>query len=240
MRGNDPKSEQVELSIIIPAYNEALRIGRSLERILTYFEDSSIEILVVDDGSSDDTQMVANSFLNPAIRILSYGQNQGKGFAVKHGMLHAKGKYLLLTDADLSTPIEYYDHLKAFIEEYPVVIGSRGMKESDVSNSFIRVFLGKAGNKLVQAILPGIKDTQCGFKLFQAKIAQQIFSQQRLKGFGFDFEILFIAQRQKLGIREVPVKWINAEGSKVKAKHYITTLIELGTVVLNNLRGRYQ
>ena len=156
-------SYPVELSIVIPAYNESLRIGQSLEKIHAYFSGSSFEILVVDDGSQDRTINVVNKLGLEEVKIVSYGQNQGKGYAVQQGVLNSKGKYVLLTDADLSTPIEYYAQLKAEVEKHPLVIGSRGMKDSLVSNQILRVWLGKTGNKLIQLILPGIKDTQCGF-----------------------------------------------------------------------------
>lgn len=230
----------VEISVVIPAYNEALRIGHTLKRVYEYFKGRSFEILVVDDGSVDDTIEEVKSHQIPGLRLISYEKNQGKGYAVKQGILQSQGRYVLLTDADLSTPIEYFEQLFLHIHEAPLVIGSRGMKESQVSNQVLRVWLGKTGNKLIQLILPGIKDTQCGFKLFQGGCARKIFAMQQLRGFGFDFEILFIAQRQNLEIREIPVKWVNALGSKVKPKDYLITLLELGRVVLNNWKGKYK
>lgn len=240
MLEKDLAHPSVEVSVVIPAYNEAMRIGRTLKRIQEFFAGRSYEVIVVDDGSTDGTIKEVNSLQIPEVRIVSYTQNQGKGYAVKQGMLESKGKFILLTDADLSTPIEYFDQLFSHINEVPVVIGSRGMKESDVSNQVLRVWLGKTGNKLIQLILPGIKDTQCGFKLFEAEAAHNLFQRQRLKGFGFDFEILFIAQRQNLPIKEIPVKWVNALGSKVKPRDYLFTLIELAKVVWNDFRGKYK
>ncbi|MCI4668557.1 MAG: glycosyltransferase family 2 protein [Bacteroidia bacterium] len=240
MLEKDLAHPSVEISVVIPAYNESLRIGNTLKLVHEYFKGRSFEILVVNDGSSDNTVQKVESHQIPELRVISYEKNQGKGYAVQQGVLNSKGKYILLTDADLSTPIEYFANLYEHIDQADLVIGSRGMKESQVSNQILRVWLGKTGNKLIQLVLPGIKDTQCGFKLFKGDSGREIFSKQQIKGFGFDFEILFIAQRLGLEIKEVPVKWTNALGSKVKPRHYISTLLELGRLVLNNWQGKYR
>jgi len=240
MQENDLANSRPDFSIVIPAYNEAKRIGQTLEKVHHFFQDKSFEVLVVDDGSTDATIAEVDKWGQRQTRVISYAPNQGKGYAVKQGVLESQGKYILITDADLSTPIEYFDLLYKEMQGSCIAIGSRGLKESQVSNQPIRVWLGKTGNRLIQFILPGIKDTQCGFKLFEAQTAKALFRRQRLSGFGFDFEILFIAQRHKKPIREIPVKWVNALGSKVKPRHYLTTLLELGAVLVNDWRGRYK
>lgn len=230
----------MNLSVIIPAYNESQRIGNSLQEMARYFEGQEVEILVVNDGSTDDTIAVVESLQLPQVRIIGYGSNRGKGYAVQQGVMASVGQQILISDADLSTPIRHYEDLAAELPSAPVVIASRGMDTSEVDNHPIRIWLGKFGNRLIRVVLPGIKDSQCGFKLFEGEVGRTLFSKQQLTGFGFDFEILFIARLHGYLIREIPVSWVNAEGSKVKPWHYLATLRELLQVVLNHWIGKYR
>lgn len=235
----------MKLSIIIPAYNEEKRIASSLKRIYEYLKKKKIdyEIIIVNDGSRDKTTEVVRKIKDKRTRIISHKINKGKGHAVKTGMLAAKGDLLLLSDSDLSTPIEELDKLMEYIKNYDIVIGSRAMKGSDVriKQAFYKVWLGKLGNKAIQFLVaPGIKDTQCGFKLFKKNVAQRIFKKQTIDRWGFDFEILFIARKLGYTIKEFPVVWINAEGSKVKLTDYPKTFLELFKIRWNNLCGKYK
>ena len=207
------------ISIIIPAYNESERLPKSLSLIIEYMDNQNFdwEIIVVDDGSSDNTVKSVSGFKNTI--VIEQIANQGKGAAVKRGMLEANGEICVFSDADLSTPI--YE-LKKIIDNinvgYDIVIGSRGIKNEliKVHQPFYREFMGKTFNKIVQLlVLKGIKDTQCGFKGFTNKAAKSIFNLQKIKGFGFDVEILFLANRLGFKICETPVEWYNDERSKV-------------------------
>ncbi|HEX8531261.1 MAG TPA: dolichyl-phosphate beta-glucosyltransferase [Cytophagales bacterium] len=230
------------ISIVIPAYNEAANIAESLLQVYTFFAQYPAEIVVVDDGSTDDTSKIVREQCPYAnLKLITLPQNRGKGHAVKAGVLASKGSHVLVTDADLSVPLGDFEKLyRSFSPEAPVVIGSRGLKESKVKNAWYRVLLGKFGNKLIQFIIPGIEDSQCGFKLFDGEVAREVFRRQRLEGFGFDFEVLFIAQKFKYPIREVPVSWTMADRkSSVKFYHYFSTLLELGKVIYNDAAGKY-
>jgi len=151
----------------------------------------------------------------------------------------ASGDLILFSDADLSTPIEEFDKLKKYMSSYSIVIGSRALADSEVQNNIFRKLLGRIGNLLIRSVVKGIKDTQCGFKLYESDVANSLFSKQTIEGFGFDFEILFLAQKDNIKIKEVPVVWKNVEGSKVKPIHYLITLFELFKIMKNNLKGRY-
>lgn len=222
------------LSVVIPAYNEVRRLPLTLidvDRHLSGWK-YPYEIVVVNDGSTDDTEDVAKRFVKliPNLRVVSYELNQGKGNAVKVGMLEAKGKFRLLMDADNSTSVDQFKNMIPFFEEgYAVVIGSRAHKDSKLTppQGIVRQILGKAGNLFIQAlVLPGIWDTQCGFKAFTAEATEKIFPLQRIKRWGFDIEILALARRLGYKIKEIPVVWINDPDSKVGPSAYLQTLIE--------------
>jgi dolichyl-phosphate beta-glucosyltransferase len=180
------------------------------------------ELVIIDDGSHDSTSELA-THLGKGFncKVLRNEPNRGKGYSIRRGMREAKGKYRLFTDADLSTPIEELDKFWPLVEEgSSVVIGSRALPESqlDVRQPRSREFAGRLFNTFVQTFLvPGLSDTQCGFKLFTADAAEAVFSRQQLHGFAFDVEVLMLAHKLGYGIKEAPVRWVNDPGSKVSA-----------------------
>lgn len=212
------------LSVIVPAYNEQERIGATLERMVAYLEarGESFEILVASDGSSDDTHAIVEAIAEsrPSVRLLSYSPNRGKGYAVRVGMLAAKGERLLFSDADLATPIEELEKLTEALDNgSDVAIGSRDTAGSQLlrRQSFVREMGGRFFNKLVQLLaVPGIHDTQCGFKLFTRRAMQGVFPRCQIDHFAFDVEVLFLARKQGFKISEIPVRWAHQEGSKVR------------------------
>lgn len=212
----------VELSIIVPAYNETKRLVPTLARIVAYMtgRGTSFELIVVDDGSNDDTVAVAESFAaaNQGVRVLAQDKNRGKGAAVRAGMLAAKGKLRLFSDADLSTPIEEVEKLEAAIEQgADIAIASRAIDGADIQTRQhpAREFMGRSFNYVVRALaVGGIKDTQCGFKLFSAAAADDLFGRATVEGFAFDVEILMLA-KGTYRVAEVPVIWRHMEESKV-------------------------
>jgi dolichyl-phosphate beta-glucosyltransferase len=213
------------LSVIIPAYNEQDRLPQTIEATVKFFQTRYVddfELLVVDDGSSDGTSDVVHQFESRypnIVRLITYGANRGKGYAVRSGMLEGRGDWKLFCDADLATPVEEYDVIRAAMEigQADIGIGSRPLKQSRllVRQPLWRECLGRSFNKVVQLAVPGIDDTQCGFKLFSAKAAQEIFSRCRLDRYAFDVESLYIGRRLGFRIAEVPIRWSHKDGSKV-------------------------
>jgi dolichyl-phosphate beta-glucosyltransferase len=212
-----------ELSIVVPCYNEEQRLPRTIELIERYLAGKGVsyELILVDDGSSDGTRKIMDAAAerNPAVRLEALPQNRGKGRALAEGVAAARGAEILVTDADLSTPIEEIDKLRAELAKGAgVAIASRALKGSrvEVSQPIYRVLMGKAFNLLVQAVLlPGIWDTQCGFKLFRADVAHDAFAALTTDGFGYDPEVLYRAARRGVRIVEVPVVWRNSAPTKV-------------------------
>lgn len=239
------------ISIVIPAYNEERRLPATLEGVLAYLRGanfSSAEVLVVDDGSRDRTADIAREFASrhSEIRLLENPGNRGKGYSVRHGMLEARGDWILFTDADLSAPIAELDKLLGAARERGarVAIGSRALDRSliTIHQSMFREQAGRIFN-LCMRMVTGLNlwDTQCGFKLFEAHAAREIFRRQRLDGFSFDVEALFLAR--KLGFRtvEVPVRWSHAEGTKVSMfSDSLLMFADLFQVRWNYLRGLYR
>jgi dolichyl-phosphate beta-glucosyltransferase len=246
---NNDTVKALVLSVVIPAYNEEERLPMTLKRTYDYLSTRSVsfEVIVVDDGSTDRTVAMAERFFRSRKggTVLKNLGNHGKGFSVKRGVLRARGRYILFSDADLSTPIEELDKLLQPIQDgsCDIAIASRGHRESDVRvpQPWYRKTMGQIFNIFVQLLaVRGIKDTQCGFKCFKKDAAMRIFPQQQLTGFGFDVEILYIARKAGYAIREVPVAWINSPKSRV---HVITDsarmFSDLWRIRLNDLRGRY-
>ncbi len=214
------------LSIVIPVFNEERNIAETLRRIAAYFSlrNLSWEVLVSDDGSTDGTGEAVRKFAseNPRhlIRLVSSSPNHGKGFAARRGMLAASGRFVLFSDADLSAPIKEADKLiKALENGADVSIGSRGVraKDCDVQQSLKRRFSGRVFNLFVRAfVLPDVHDSQCGFKCFTREAVQKLFPQQKLDGFCFDVEVLYLAKRAGLKVVEVPVMWSEGKDSKIR------------------------
>ena len=215
----------IYLSVIIPVYHEEKSVLEAIRRIRAYrdIKSQTWEIVVVNDGSKDRTRSLVEDYVrsnpNAGVKIISFEKNRGKGAAAREGVLASRGEYVLLTDADLSSPIKEVDKLiRAMEYGGDVAIGSRALREKgcDVQQSLKRAVSGRIFNFLVQRlVLPGIQDTQCGFKCFRRKAAQDLFSSQKLDGFSFDVEILYLARKRGYNIREVPVMWRQGEKSSV-------------------------
>jgi dolichyl-phosphate beta-glucosyltransferase len=250
-----PLPVQPYLSLIIPAYNEESRLPATLARVAEYLalRDFSYELIVVDDGSRDGTRDLVRDFAKGRewVRLLGYdanghAANRGKGFAVRQGVLHASGRDVLFSDADLSTPIEEMEKLLAPISkgDCDVAIASRALPESvlAVHQPWYRELMGRSFNKAVQKIaVPGIVDTQCGFKAFRGDVARRLFSLAQIDGFGFDPEILFLAQKFGYRVREIPVRWEHRDDSRVSPLTAPFNMMrELFTVRLNDMRGLYE
>lgn len=233
----------MHVSILLPVFNEAERLPRALDRLQSYLQTVSwdYEVLVVDDGSRDDTAALAAQ--HPfGVRILHHEKNRGKGAAVQTGALAAQGEYLCITDVDLSTPIETLDRFLVEITDTDIVIGSRSVRGAQVvrPQALHKVLFGRFGNLLIRLFaVPGIADTQNGFKLFRMATTRQLFQRQRHARWGFDFELLYLARKRKLRMKEVPIFWRNDERSKVQGIDYLKTLLELFTLRLDDLRGKY-
>lgn len=223
------------ISIIIPCYNEERRIGKTLEAIHSYLssKDYQFEVLVVDNGSKDNTKKIIEeaSKSMPEIRLISH-KSYGKGWAVKQGMLQAKGDFRVFTDADNSTDISHLDKLLPFAknEGFDIVISSRRIEGAVITHPqpWHRQILGNLFAALVRAIVPlGIKDTQNGFKLFTAKAADDIFTRQSIYFWAFDVEILALGKKRGYKIKEVPITWVNDDQSKMNLKGMVQMLIEV-------------
>ncbi len=214
--------EPVFLSIVVPVFNEEPRIQGTLDEMLVFLDGfpCSWEVLVSDDGSADSSKALIAPYLHrsPHVRLLSL-THKGKGWAVKRGMLAAKGDYRVLCDADLSVPIEQVERLlPPQLEGVDVALGSREAQDSRrIGEPGSRHALGRVYNVLVRLLaLPGLKDTQCGFKCFSSRVVPQLFGAQTLDGFGFDVEVLFVARKAGMSVREVGVDWYYREHSKVR------------------------
>lgn len=232
----------MSVSIIIPAYNEEERLPETLRATAAYFaaRGEEFDLLLVDDGSQDGTVAVVSRFAsanpNVAVECLSYGGNRGKGYAVRYGMLRARGQMRLFCDADLATPPDQYEVvLKGMREKGAAIgIGSRPLRASHllVHQPWHREMLGRGFNQAVRMLaVPGIADTQCGFKVFTADAAQEVFSRCRLDSFASDSESLYVAAKLGYTIAEVPIRWSHKEGSKVNmVRDGLRTLFDLMTV----------
>jgi glycosyltransferase involved in cell wall biosynthesis len=243
-------SNAVEISVIIPAYNEGRRIASSLMEIKRHFGklQRAFEIVVVDDGSSDDTVSIVQAAAdnNPVLRLVRNDRNRGKGYSVRHGVLESHGKLVLFSDADLSAPIEESAKLLEAIEQrgLDVAIGSRALNRQLIGarQPWLREQSGKVFNACVRLILglPYV-DTQCGFKAFRREAVLPIFQRQCVFGFGFDPELLYVARLHGLKVGEVAVQWNHVPGSKVSfLSDSIHMFCDLIRIRWNHLRGKYE
>ena len=240
--------DDIFMSVIIPAYNEEDRLPHTLQAIVTYLakQNYTWEVAVVDDGSTDKTADVVRqaSTVHPNIKLLQYGSNRGKGYAVRYGMAHVTGKFRLFTDADNSTSI---DHIAKFLPifdlGFDVVIGSRDVKGAIIAvhQPWWKEKLGDLGNLWIRFwAVSGIHDTQAGFKIFRDYVAKDVFPYLTIDRWGFDVEALAITRLRGYQISEQPIHWINDPNSKVSTRAYFDVLIEVVQIRLNLWRKKYQ
>lgn len=241
-----PLDNSPYLSVIVPAYNEEERIIPTIGAIASHVSSQgySWELILADDGSTDSTVELVKSLGMANLRILVAPQNGGKGSAVQRGILAAHGKYILFADADNSTPIEELGKIMTQITEkdFDIAIGSRAAEGAEEMNrSFLRQLLSGGLRWIVKYIFRiGVRDTQCGFKLYRREAAIKLHSAQTVMGFSFDLEILYLAAKYGYKVAEVPVQWIDAPGSKVNTrKEAKRFLVALAKIKLNDLRGSY-
>lgn len=237
----------MEVSLIIPAYNEEKRIIHTIDHVLRFMGEhfNSYEVIVVDDGSIDRTVKILTKYKNRHLKIISQGENRGKGQAIKTGMLHAKGQYIFFTDADLPYPLEgMLTAIKVFrTTGTHLVIGSRDLykEKCDIPYPLYRKVMSKIFSLFINVVLGlGIPDTQCGFKGFTNDTAKHIFPLVTIEGFGFDFEVLYIAKKYKLKIESIPVNLSHSEGSKVNIfSDSIKMVRDALKVRINDWKGLY-
>jgi glycosyltransferase involved in cell wall biosynthesis len=224
----------VDLSVVIPAFNEQNRIGSSIEAVRAYLASSgrTWEMIVVDDGSIDSTAQMVQELIDidSRIRMIRLGRNGGKGLAVRIGVLNSRGTDVLISDADLSTPIAEVGRLWAAAADAVAVIGSRALPDSqiEIRQSLLRRVLGLLGNRYIRALaVPGVHDTQCGFKLLRGRAARALMTHTRLRGWGIDVEMLHLCGRFGWPVIEVPVRWRHRTGSKLRPAAYLRVLAEV-------------
>lgn len=216
-----PLNPVPQLSIVIPAYNEEPRLAAGLEKALAWLadRDGDFEILVVDDGSQDATAQEGRAFASQGVRVFRLGENQGKGAAVRRGVLESRGQCVLISDADFSTPIEDLARLEPYLAEAPVVLGSRAVEGAVITRRqpLYRELMGKTFNKILRLFgVWGIHDTQCGFKLLDGDVARTLFSHIITPGFAFDVELVWLAQRLGHRVVEVGISWEDSPASRVQ------------------------
>jgi dolichyl-phosphate beta-glucosyltransferase len=246
MSQNRSLRELGSLSVIIPAYNEAARLPQTLLDVRAYLTSAGIpfEICVIDDGSSDDTGNVVQE-LGSKIPELTYerlARNRGKGFAVRYGLARAKGSYRLFMDADHSTRINEIEKIIPLLTRGDIFVSSRYVKGSHVviPQSKARIMVSRIANRFIRVLVPGVRDTQNGFKVFSASAAQKVVPYLRLNRWAFDVEMLYVARRLKLRIVEFPIEWRNARGSKLNVRRdLVNTAGEFAMLLSNTIRGRY-
>lgn len=237
-----------KLSIVVPCYNEEMRITNGFNHYFTYLNSQkySWELIFVNDGSQDKTLEILQKLSKgkPNIKIISYKKNRGKGYAIVQGVKLSKGKFVLFTDIDHSVPIETIESFfNYFRKGYKVIIGSRRISGSRIliRQPYWREFLGRGFTLIVNIfIYPGIKDATCGFKAFETKTARKIFNKIKVYDWAFDAEILFLCKKNKMNIIQAPVSWKDARGSKVALKKdIIGSFIGILRIQKNNLMGKY-
>lgn len=237
----------IKLSVVIPVYNEEKRLPPTLDDVLKYLkkQDYEWEIILVNDGSTDKTVKIIKKYIQKEnrIRLIDNKTNQGKGAVVKQGMLEARGDWRLFMDADSSTKIEELDGFWKYANDYQILIASRYCKNARilVYQSMTRRLMSRFGNILIQIFIGWrIKDTQCGFKLFSKNAAEKVFEKQTLKRWSFDIELVAIAKNHKFKIKEIPVCWKEAKGSKLKIyQTSYRTLRDLLKIKWNLIKGKY-
>ncbi|MDD5749564.1 MAG: glycosyltransferase [Patescibacteria group bacterium] len=237
-------SKGVKISVVIPAYNEEKVIVSTLKEVDDFlqarFGQGNYEIIVVDDCSQDSTFPFASAFTG--IRVFRNLKNHGKGYTVAKGVAQAQGEWVLFMDADNSTRISELNNFWPYTSDYKLLIASRALKESkvEIKQNAFKVFFGKLGNLVSQALIyPGIKDTQCGFKLLATEL-KPLFAQLTISGFAFDFELMFLARKNKLAVKELPVSWYNNFDSSVKWFDYPKTMLHILKIRINDTFGRYE
>jgi len=237
----------MNISVVIPAYNEEKRIEPSLKFVINYLKNNynEYEIIIVDDCSNDNTSKIVSKYTSNNVKILRNEINRGKGYSVKKGILNAQYPLILFSDSDLATPIEELKDFTDYIinHKYDIVIASRNLRHSNIKNKqpAYRQIMGKIFPKLVSLIImKGFKDTQCGFKLFNADAGKKISHLQTIEGFSFDVEILLIAKKMGYKIKEAPVVWIDKDGSTVRTiRDGISMIVDLVKIKYNDILGRY-
>lgn len=240
--------DKMKFSIILPAYNESKKIENTFLQLDKFFSQRNYETeyIFVEDGSLDGTLDVLKELerTHSNIKLLVNEKNMGKGSSIKKGMLEAKGDYMLFLDIDMSTPLETFCDFEKYMGEYDIIMGSRWSKKSNIKipQPWHRRFMGFVFYLIVKSFfLKGIIDTNCGFKCYKKKVARDIFSKQLIRGWGFDVELLYIAQKRKYHIKEVPVNWAHDRDSKVRTFLVSAlTLIELARIKYNDWKRRYE
>jgi dolichyl-phosphate beta-glucosyltransferase len=236
----------VDLSIIVPAYNEEARLPPTLERLHAFLSQQAMryEILVVDDGSKDNTCAVVEAHAKriPYLRLVRQVPNKGKGAAVRLGMLSARGQIRVMCDADCSMPPEQLPRLLAPIIacKAQIAIGSRYAEgaKTDIKQPFYRVLWSRLANKVIQrSLVPGIRDTQCGFKAFTAEVARDLFRRAKIDGWAFDLEILALARRRGYDIAEIGVEWMDDNRSRINPLKDMWKVIKEAMIIRKNLKG---
>lgn len=236
------------LSVIIPAYNEAKRLPLTLIDIDRHLSrlDYPYEIVVVDDGSKDATEEVVRRFshLIKNLRLINNKENHGKGWVVRQGMLQAKGEIRLFTDADNSTSVDQFSKMIPYLKEgYDIIIGSRDIKGAKLvpPQPWHKRLAGDIGNLIIQILLlPGMWDTQCGFKAFSEKAALKIFPLMKISRWAFDVEALVLAKKLGYRIKEIPVVWVNDPFSRVKLSSYFQVLLEVFKIKWWTITNKYR
>lgn len=239
----------LHLSVVIPAYNEERRLGRTLDDVLQYLERQSYasEVLVANDGSTDRTTEVVGDYVGRSVPVREIthpdGKNRGKGAAVRRGMLAGRGRFRLFMDADNSTSVDHVEKFWTFVAAgYDIVIGSRDVEGAVVAihQAWYKEVAGNLGNVIVRLLaVPGITDTQAGFKLFTARAVEDVFPRLTIDRWGFDVEILAVARHRGYRMTEAPITWLNDPESKVKAGAYLEVLSEVWRVRRNLRAGLY-
>ena len=229
------------LSVLIPCFNEEGRIGHTLDRLLAWGERfAEFEVLIVDDGSGDRTAEVVRSAADERVRLAQRPQRGGKGAAVRTGMAEVRLPWVLVVDADLPLPLEQFSLFERESAANDVVLASKFAPRSDVDYPWLRRVLSRTAHVLIEAATSsGVSDTQCGFKLFRTEAARHLFACQRLDGYGYDFEVLFLARRFGYTVAEVPARIRNSPRGKVSFTSYAHTLGELAALVWNRALRRY-